>query len=65
MRAYVGAPYSGQFGVPLRGDIAGDGLDLRGQQRQMMPSLSVVQVVPSLRRNDAPADSSPPNPIAV
>ena len=28
-----------------------------------MPSLSVVQVVPSLRRNDAPALSSPPKPI--
>ena len=28
----------------------------------MMPSLSVVQVAPSLRRNDAPADSSPPKP---
>ena len=28
-----------------------------------MPSLSVVQTVPRLRRNDAPADSSPPNPI--
>ncbi len=27
-----------------------------------MPSLSVVQVVPSVRRNDAPADSSPPKP---
>ena len=27
-----------------------------------MPSLSVVQVEPSIRRNDAPADSSPPNP---
>ena len=26
-----------------------------------MPSLSVVQTVPSVRRNDAPADSSPPN----
>lgn len=25
-----------------------------------MPSLSVVQTVPSLRRNEAPADSSPP-----
>ena len=29
----------------------------------MMPSLSVVQTVPSRRRNDAPALSSPPNPI--
>ena len=28
----------------------------------MMPSLSVVQTVPSRRRNDAPALSSPPNP---
>ena len=28
----------------------------------MMPSLSVVQVLPSRRRNDAPADSSPPKP---
>ena len=28
----------------------------------MSPSLSVVHVVPSLRRNDAPADSSPPKP---
>ena len=28
----------------------------------MMPSLSVVQVEPSRRRNDAPADSSPPKP---
>ena len=27
-----------------------------------MPSLSVVQVLPSMRRNDAPADSSPPKP---
>ena len=27
-----------------------------------MPSLSVVQTVPSLRRNDAPALSSPPKP---
>ena len=27
-----------------------------------MPSLSVVQTVPSLRRNEAPADSSPPKP---
>ncbi|CPU61140.1 Uncharacterised protein [Mycobacteroides abscessus] len=26
------------------------------------PSLSVDQTRPSLRRNDAPADSSPPNP---
>ena len=26
-----------------------------------MPSLSVVHTVPSLRRNEAPADSSPPN----
>ena len=26
-----------------------------------MPSLSVVQTVPSMRRKDAPADSSPPN----
>ena len=25
-----------------------------------MPSLSVVQTLPSRRRNDAPADSSPP-----
>ena len=25
-----------------------------------MPSLSVVQTLPSVRRNDAPADSSPP-----
>ena len=28
----------------------------------MMPSLSVVHTEPSVRRNDAPADSSPPNP---
>ena len=28
-----------------------------------MPSLSVVHTVPRRRRNDAPADSSPPNPI--
>ena len=28
----------------------------------MSPSLSVVHVVPSVRRNDAPADSSPPKP---
>ena len=28
----------------------------------MIPSLSVVQTVPSRRRNDAPALSSPPNP---
>ena len=28
----------------------------------MMPSLSVVQTAPSRRRNDAPADSSPPKP---
>ena len=28
----------------------------------MMPSLSVVQTVPSRRRNDAPALSSPPKP---
>ena len=28
----------------------------------MSPSLSVVQTVPSRRRNDAPALSSPPNP---
>ncbi len=28
-----------------------------------MPSLSVVQTDPSRRRNDAPALSSPPNPI--
>jgi hypothetical protein len=27
-----------------------------------MPSLSVVQTLPSRRRNEAPADSSPPNP---
>ena len=27
-----------------------------------MPSLSVVHTVPSVRRNDAPADSSPPKP---
>ena len=27
-----------------------------------MPSLSVVQTLPSWRRKDAPADSSPPNP---
>ena len=27
-----------------------------------MPSLSVVHTEPSVRRNDAPADSSPPNP---
>ena len=27
-----------------------------------MPSLSVVQTEPSRRRNDAPADSSPPKP---
>ena len=31
----------------------------------MRPSLSVVHVVPSLRRNEAPADSSPPKPGAV
>ena len=29
-----------------------------------MPSLSVVHTVPSVRRKDAPADSSPPNPTA-
>ena len=29
----------------------------------MSPSLSVVHTVPSVRRNDAPALSSPPNPI--
>ena len=29
----------------------------------MMPSLSVVHTVPSLRRKDAPALSSPPKPI--
>ena len=29
----------------------------------MRPSLSVVQTVPSRRRNEAPALSSPPNPI--
>ncbi|ETA94898.1 hypothetical protein O983_03585 [Mycobacterium avium 09-5983] len=29
---------------------------------RMMPSLSVVHTEPSRRRNDAPADSSPPNP---
>ena len=29
----------------------------------MMPSLSVVHTEPSKRRNDAPADSSPPNAI--
>ena len=28
----------------------------------MIPSLSVVQTVPSRRRNEAPALSSPPNP---
>ena len=28
----------------------------------MNPSLSVVQTVPSLRKNDAPALSSPPKP---
>lgn len=28
----------------------------------MMPSLSVVHTEPSRRRNDAPADSSPPKP---
>ena len=28
-----------------------------------MPSLSVVHVVPSMRRNEAPALSSPPKPI--
>ncbi|COW22315.1 Uncharacterised protein [Mycobacterium tuberculosis] len=28
----------------------------------MMPSLSVVHTDPSRRRNDAPADSSPPKP---
>ena len=27
------------------------------------PSLSVDQTVPSLRKNDAPADSSPPKPM--
>ena len=27
-----------------------------------MPSLSVVHTVPSIRRKDAPADSSPPKP---
>ena len=29
-----------------------------------MPSLSVVQVLPSRARKDAPADSSPPKPIS-
>ena len=29
----------------------------------MMPSLSVVQTLPSRRRNEAPALSSPPNAI--
>ena len=29
----------------------------------MIPSLSVVHTVPSVRRNDAPALSSPPKPI--
>ncbi len=29
----------------------------------MIPSLSVVHTEPSKRRNDAPADSSPPNAI--
>ena len=29
----------------------------------MIPSLSVVHTEPSRRRNDAPADSSPPNPM--
>src|SRR5260370_1182357 len=29
----------------------------------MMPSLSVVHTDPSRRRNDAPADSSPPKPM--
>ena len=28
----------------------------------MIPSLSVVHTEPSVRRNDAPADSSPPKP---
>jgi hypothetical protein len=31
----------------------------------MMPSLSVVHTEPSRRRNDAPADSSPPKPRPV
>ena len=31
-------------------------------RHRISPSLSVVQVVPSIRRNDAPADSSPPKP---
>ena len=30
-----------------------------------MPSLSVVHTAPFLRRNDAPADSSPPNPMVA
>ena len=29
----------------------------------MMPSLSVVHTDPSRRRKEAPADSSPPNPM--
>ena len=29
----------------------------------MMPSLSVVHTDPSRRKNDAPADSSPPKPM--
>jgi hypothetical protein len=31
----------------------------------MRPSLSVVHTVPSVRRNDAPALSSPPNAIEL
>ena len=56
----------GQVGVVLARACARCVAMISEASRQSrMPSLSVVQVLPSRRRNDAPALSSPPKPTAA
>src|ERR1700755_3171536 len=64
MRAYVGAPYfSASSAYRCDGVSPVTARISDASSARMMPSLSVVHVDPSRRRNDAPALSSPPKPM--
>ena len=64
MRSYTGAPNSrvrSLYATP--GSRPVNAVISAASKPGTMPSLSVVHTEPSRRRNDAPALSSPPNPI--
>ena len=64
-RAYAGAPcLAVSSAYSSLGDFPVTALISLASRASRMPSLSVVQVLPSRVRNEAPADSSPPKPMS-